>query len=347
MKSGHTLQEIAVTLDRQLKTKKDFVADTRAVNLRGNGLLHIDGIGDMPVNDTAHDQIGARLGIPKKYYDRMRSESPNLLSENVNHWFNANPEKRMLRTMDNRVRAFLSERYRPLDNYDLAQAVLPKIQQMGCTVVSSEITESHFYLKVVTERITAEIKKGDVVQSGLVISNSETGFGSVKVEPLVYRLVCANGMIANDYAMNKYHIGRGGFGDDEGAREFFRNETRLTDDKAFWMKVTDTVDATMTEVKFKAIVSKMQASTEKKIEGNPVKAVEVLSKKLDLSETENGSVLRHLISGGDLTQYGLLNAVTRASQGISDYDRATDFERLGGRVLELPQTEWNAIATAI
>lgn len=348
MKSGRTLQEIAVELERQQKTKKDFVADTRSVRMRhDDGTLHIDGVGSMPASDIAHDQIAARVGIPKKYYDRMRTESPQLLSQNVNHWFEAKPEKRMLRTMDNRVRAFLSERYRPLDNFDLAEAVLPKIMDMGCRVESSEITDTRFYLKVVTERITAEIKKGDVVQAGLVISNSEVGMGSVKVEPLVYRLVCTNGMIANDFSMNKYHVGRGGFGDEEGAREFFRDETRLMDDKAFWMKVTDTVAATMTEVKFKQIVHRLQESAERKLEGNPVKAVEVLSKKFVLSEEEGGSVLRHLIAGGDLTQWGVVNAFTRASQDVKDYDRATEFERLGGAVVELPSTEWAAVARAV
>ena len=39
-------------------------------------------------------------------------------------------------------------------------------------------------------------------------------------------------------------------------------------------------------------------------------------------------MLRHLISGGDLSGYGLVNAVTHYSQEVGDYDRATDFEML-------------------
>jgi len=91
----------------------------------------------------------------------------------------------------------------------------------------------------------------------------------------------------------------------------------------------------------------MTDSTERKIEGNPVKAVEMLTKKFALNDGENGSILRHLISGGDLSQYGLLNAVTAASQDVQDYDRATELERLGGQVLELPQNDWKSIATAV
>ena len=36
-----------------------------------------------PVLPLAHQQIGARLGIPSKYYDRMRVEAPALLADDV------------------------------------------------------------------------------------------------------------------------------------------------------------------------------------------------------------------------------------------------------------------------
>jgi hypothetical protein len=35
----------------------------------------------------------------------------------------------------------------------------------------------------------------------------------------------------------------------------------------------------------------------------------------------------------------LANAVTRASQDITDYDQATELEKLGGKVIELRGTE--------
>lgn len=38
--------------------------------------------------------------------------------------------------------------------------------------------------------------------------------------------------------------------------------------------------------------------------------------------------LRHLIAEGDLSGYGLVNAVTHYSQEVEDYDRATEFEAL-------------------
>ena len=67
---------------------------------------------------------------------------------------------------------------------------------------------------------------------------------------------------------------------------------------------------------------------------------------LGLSDQERGGVLSHLIQGADLTAYGLLNALTRTSQDIDDYERATEFERMGGKVLELNQSQWRELAQA-
>jgi len=38
--------------------------------------------------------------------------------------------------------------------------------------------------------------------------------------------------------------------------------------------------------------------------------------------------------------------LTRASQDVDDYDRATDLERLGGQLIELPRQAWHTLATA-
>ena len=89
----------------------------------------------------------------------------------------------------------------------------------------------------------------------------------------------------------------------------------------------------------------MQESTTRMLEGNPAKAVEVLSNDFSLRENEHSGVLTHLIQGGDLSQYGLLNAVTRTSQDLTDYDRATHLETLGSKVLELSPSKWKELAT--
>ena len=219
-------------------------------------MLNMPGVGVYSLTDLAEEQLASRLGIPKKYYDKMKAEAPSLLATNANHWFCKGTDKYMVRTLDNKVRGFLSSRFRPLDNFDLAEVVLPELNKVGLNVVSCEVTDRRMYLKAVTDKITAEITKGDVVQAGIVVSNSEVGCGSVKIEPMIYRLVCSNGMIADDNSLRKYHVGRG---DNEGdLREYFKTETRQADDKAFWMKVRDIVHSALGNGIFKNSVEKMK-----------------------------------------------------------------------------------------
>lgn len=344
MKAGKTLQELAIELDRQQAAKRDMIVDMGALSMDasgGNLALRVAATAKCNINDIAHRQIGQTLKIPAPYYDRMRAEYPELLAQNVNGWFARTPDtKRMLRTMDGTARALLSDRYRRIDNFEVASAVLPIISGMdGASVESCELTESRMYLKVVNPRVTAEVKKGDIVQAGIIISNSEVGMGSVNVSPLVYRLVCSNGMIAQDGAVRKYHVGRA----NEGGEDFsiYRSETIEADDKAFLMKLEDSVKAAVDQARFAAIVEKMREATEATMEAKVVpQVVELASKEYGMTEAEGKGILGHLIAGGDLSLYGLANAVTRQAQDVESYDRSTELEATGYKIITMAPALW-------
>ena len=52
------------------------------------------------------------------------------------------------------------------------------------------------------------------------------------------------------------------------------------------------------------------------------------------------STFRYLIHGGNLSLYGLSNAVTRFSQDVSNYDRASELESSGYDVLSMSAKKW-------
>lgn len=355
MKTGLTLQEMAAELQRREDSKRDFVADTRQLEVipthQPNGTSGFDiampgQSSSFPITHHALRQMETRLQVPATFADRLAEKHPDMLAYTLNQLFQREPERRMLRTLDGKARAFLSDRYRLLDNFDLAQAVLPLLlTQPDARIVSTQFTETRFYIKALFPRVEREVSVGDPVQSGVVISNSEVGSGSLSVQPLVFRLVCKNGMISSYGGQRKYHVGRAHNGEAD-AFELYRDETLQADDKAFWLKVQDVVRATMDEAKFETIVRKMAETKGQPITGNPVKAVEELAKSMSFNQGETDNVLKHLIQGGDLSRYGLLNAVTRSAQDVEDYDRATELEAAGGRIIELPKTDWEVIAQA-
>lgn len=350
MKSGKSLTDLAAELERQATSKRDFVAPVNHLEMitsaESQPKLKINGFGDFEPTEIAHQQLAEYTGIPLKYYNKLHQEAPELLCKNVNRWLPADLKaQRMIRTLDGKARAILSDKFRPLDNHDLAEIALPEIIKTGCRVETCEITEKRMYIKAVTERVSFEVKKGDVVQAGIVISNSEVGMGSLSVEPLLFRLVCLNGAIMNDSRMRKTHVGKGNEQFD-GASEFFRNETRQADDKAFWMKVKDLISGVFSTMDFEKMVQKWRQAQGDIIEADPIKVVEVAQQRLGLSQTEHNSVLKHLLSGGDLNRFGFANAITRTAQDVDSYDRATELERMGGRVIELPRNEWEVLAKA-
>jgi hypothetical protein len=157
--------------------------------------------------------------------------------------------------------------------------------------------------------------------------------------------VVFNGLIASDHALRKTHVGRA-LGAETESMNVYRDDTLAADDRAFFLKVRDVVEAAVSETTFRQIALKMQKTRAIPLTGDPVKAVEVLANRYTLNDTERAGVLRHIIVEGDLTAYGLVNAVTHDSQEVADYDRATDFEALGGKLIELPASDWRAVVTA-
>lgn len=351
MKYGRSLVHLAQELERQLARKHDMIVPSPMMRCQTDGPGHCtlviedsNGAGQYDVTKLARRQLADKLKIPFAYFERMREEQPALLDQNVNTWLQDDRERRMVRTLDGKVRAILSDRYRRLDNYDLAESVLPILQKLPeARFESVELTETKMYLKVVTSRLQYEMAPGDVVQAGVVVMNSEVGHGTLSVQPLLYRLVCRNGMIVPDQGLRKTHIGRL-LPSDEEAPLLFRDATLAADDWAFFLKVRDVVEATVSEASFIQAAHKLQRTRGITLTGDPVKTVEVLAHRYALNETDRSGVLRYLIANGDLSGYGLVNAVTHYSQEVEEYDRATEFEALGGKLMALTAGEWRQLA---
>ena len=245
----------------------------------------------------------------------------------------------------------------------LAETALPALQEAGAQIESCEVTDRHLYLKAIMPERREEIwpagiseadrewgrgnHQVDVVQPGIVIRNSEVGAGALSVSPAVHTVHCSNLAIWNEGSMRRYHLGGvlGERGSSE-IQQYLTDETRRLSDAAVWSQVRDLVTASMVGDVFQAIVADLREARGEKIEGDPVKAVEVLAKGERLNEDERTGVLRHLIEGGDFSRYGLHAAVTRAAADVDSYDRASEMEVLGGRVAVLEGNDWQRIATA-
>lgn len=354
MKTGSTLDRLIEKLSHDHAHQTDWFVSATKMHCETPRPSQCDLVIDMDagplryqLSDHAAAQIASKLDIPYAYFKRMRELNPALLDLNVNSWLKLNAsESYMVRTMDWRARAFLSSRYRRLDNIKLMQSVVPVLRQLpGARFESVELTESKLYLKVVSERTQCEVAPGDIVQAGVIVSNSEIGSGSLRVEPLIYRLRCSNGLIMPDRSMRKYHAGKQLIGEEDSVIQY-QDDTLAAQDALVFLQVRDMVQTAVSETTFQLISEKMRKTMGIALTGDLVQTVKVLGNRFTLSEEECAGVLRHLFDEHDRSGYGLLNAVTGYSQEVVDYDRATNLEEIGGRMLELSDREWKQLAEA-
>jgi len=358
MYQGLTLSELAAQIKANQVARADYIAPSEKLGLavapRPDEHPHpagdvpplrmlIEGQGEFGITDLAHEQIAGKLGIPQRYYHRMRNEAPHLLAQNANTWLNRSTDSRMVRTLDRNVRAFLSDRYKPMDNDLVAEAVLPPLLEIpDLKVISSQITERRMYLEVVAPRFTEEVVVGQPVQAGLLISNSEVGLGRLQLEMLLYFLVCKNGMVRGQ-GISKFHLGSR-LGDESGGVSMFRDDTIAVSNRALALQMRDVVHQLLEEDLFKQEVAVLRAAAENRIPAMAVQhTIENVTQRYELSEGEGNGVLERLIAGGDLSQFGLSAAITNLANTVAEtrYDRAIDLQRLGGRVIQVG--EWSAL----
>lgn len=347
-----SLTELAATIESQAAQKADFVVPAAAIQMQPDTKIVIPTAGEpMAATDLGHRQISEYAGIPAAYYDRLRVNDPELLAKNVNRWLgdlSKRSERRMLRTMDGKVRALLSDSYQRIDNQEVAEVALNVLsEQPGLKVVSSAVTESRMFIKAVSTEVVAKVpgsrRVGDLVEAGVMVSNSETGQGSVSIKPFANFLICTNGMVRDKGVLRAAHVGRKIDASIEG---LLSDSTKRMADELVLRKVRDVIRAAFDAAAFQRFMDELGAATQQEISGDVNAAVEHLGPTLGLSIGERQSVLRHLITGGDLSRYGLVNAVTRTAEDVESYDRATEIETLGYRLIELPRRDWDAISNA-
>ena len=115
------------------------------------------------------------------------------------------------------------------------------------------------------------------------------------------------------------------------------------EDKAFLLKLRDVTLAAIEESRFAQVVGRLKEAASIPITGKVTEVVELTARAYGINSDEQDSVLQYLIAGGDLSQYGLSNAITRASQDVESYDRATTLEGIGWQVAAMPAVQWKEL----
>ena len=354
MKQGMDIKEMIAVIKKQSDQCRDYTRSASCLVLEPDGkTLTLDNNGSIErfgMTEIFHSQLGASLDIPAKYYEKCREKKPDLLAFNVNTWLSASGKRQLVRTFrykDQRpdvARAYLSDRYRIFDNAPIAARILSMFMDRDRYVVAScSVTESNMYIKLLDRQRQAEVSPGDIVEGGIIVQNSEIGRGLTSVRPFLNRLVCKNGMVVDELAAKRRHVGRRI--DPLEDVTIYSQHTLDLDDQAFLGRLTDAAVFSMSEVTFQRAVDTMKNAKDAKLTGNVSQVIELASRDFGITKQEQESVFNYFLLGDeglgtDPSLYGLANAVTRTAQDVESYDRATELEKTGYAMLTVSPAKW-------
>lgn len=309
------------------KQKQDFLIPAHELSITsGNNKNYLNLNGrSYPLMENAQRQLAEIAGMPFNYYQKLLHDYPDLLDESINTLLSDVYKNKLIRTLQGRARALLSDRYKKIEHEDLLGVIENVITDNKLIVASSSITPDRMYLKLISKAAKAEVSVGDVVQFGCIIQNSETGQSGVHVIPFCMRLICTNGMQIAQYqgATRRIHKGKQIYTIED--QDDFNTD-------AFYQHLSDSVANALDPANYMTVVERMKAARNIKV-SDPMETTERLAKVYALSPAEKAQVLFHLFNDKDMSLFGLANAVTRTAQDATSYARASEIEEIGGKVL--------------
>lgn len=364
-----SLPDLVGRLEGQQRRKVDVVAPASAIRSQG-GMLVVDqaerlltaeGVasvaGTYEPTGVCEGGIADKLGVPLAYLRRMRTEAPHLYDANVNEWLARDGRKFLVRALSaedggaGQARAFLSNSYKVIDNMDVLTAVLDGVRQAGVAVdiSSCDLSDQRMFVRLKAPEIRGHAPyllrnyrspysglsgaDNPTVFAGMLISNSETGCGSLSLTPQLTIEVCDNGMTMTKDVVRSVHLGAKL---DEG-RVQWSDDTQRKTLAVYTAQARDTVRRFLDRGYVEAEIREIEKSS-----GAPVADVEEtiksVSKTLKFTEEQRKGVFDHFIRGGDLTAGGVLHAVTSYAQTVQDPDDAHELGAQGIRAMELAAT---------
>jgi hypothetical protein len=369
------LPELVTELERQKKAKIDFVADSRTIKVVPgtplapgsyptgfpSGSLYLSPatsqVGEFlmephRLSDRAIEQLGERVkpNVPGRFARDLAACQPRIAANLLNSMLNETPSRVMFRCLDGRVRAALSNKYRILDDLDIAFASLGVIKNNNGTILECTASESRMEIKFTATHMVEHIPElrggtgyskhvgrttldpGKFAHLGVGavcpfvrVSHSSVGEGGLNVGFGLLRLACINGAIS-EQAMNQIHLG--------GAAEvgLLSEETIAADSKAIMLKCRDLIQSSLSPVVFNRIVQSGKRAQADTIDA-PTAAVANLVENTNLSDTDREGILTHFLRDYDSNRWGLAQAISRYSQECDDAATASEMETIAGKVI--------------
>lgn len=312
-------ERFAQTLWRERQAQQDLFVGIEKLKLlpadeeHGQVDVYLGELGTMTPTSYFEEQLATKLGIPMNYYRRLPA---SLKSSNANYWLSKEQGNVFLRTYsypEKRIaRAILSDRYLPIDNYDVMTALLEVIYslQRKMTLHQAFISDRMMSVNLLDEEKTYNIgtaEHPDIVKFGVNVQNSEVGYSAYTLKMYIYRHVCSNGLILGERAIRRVHLGSRFSGDSD---DWVSNRTKRLEGEVIISKSRDAMEYIMNEDNRQIMIEKLIEAKKQTFDGSP-KVISSLKLSLGFSEQEAQKVWNNLVSPN---RFELVNAITLSAQ---------------------------------
>lgn len=329
------LENIITTLERQKSLQRDLVVPTKNIFMN-EGIINVINDGHTELfrpNDLFATQIAGKLGIPVQYYRKMEEVMPELLDENVNGWLSYNKNKSFLmrgyESDGGNIgvgRAFLSDRYHIIDNYEVLFAGLEAIRDAGVEVeiTKAEVTDRRLYLHVICPEIEYQAEAflreylkennaaGNGIVSGFVMSNSEVGEGTFEIRPRAVICKCNNGLVIKDDSYKRIHLGQRM----DAGEVIWSERTRQKNHELIMSQTTDAIKTFLSKDYVGRMVERIAEQSQIELK-HPIDTVQNVTRHLGITEQHKQSILNHFLRDGKVNAGGVMHAVTREAQNMN------------------------------
>ncbi len=288
------------------------------------GRLHRKGgRGHLSLTDHALRQLCQRA-IPYKGGTLISHTPTHLRYQILNYYLKDKREGALIRGKGRYIRAVLSDDFTAYDNKHLIAAlssVLAGLQDKGTShaIRRHYLDDQSLWIDVTFPRVSRPDLGG--LEGGIRIGNSEVGVRSVICHALVWRMVCANGLMAwgkGQELFKKVHRGR------------FEPE-QVSENLA--VAISDSLESA------DDLLDKIAASVSEAV--SDIEAViERIVKRRSLSQTFAAAMVGVMISEPDYygSLFGLVNAMTQSAK-IYSGDRRVQIEQEAARLLNWREDE--------
>jgi len=314
------LEQVTKRADLALPDQVVPLSQLRATN---DGLIEVPGLGSLDLTVWSRRQLASLLGIRWDRWFASEIIAPADRAPEINRRFHASGETWKIRarrpTSDGSsagsgvLRAFVSPTYTPIDDLHVFETlgVVLAGQLDGIRFARTDVTaESSQYAAVSLDEVDLGVGKADRHRNGFLLANSEVGSRALAFLSWIWRLVCTNGLVAPESRLLRLIHRR-------------RRNGVLQARVAEAMKLLpETWKRTETVLR--------RARQDR--ENDPGAALQVLVESHPQLRPIAGTVHDAYEADPEPTRFGIVQALTRAAQGLSP-ERRLEVEKIAGTIV--------------